>query len=95
MDNEKLIKYNSLVTDLYAYYGENKELDKLIDDITYETLMLINEIKPLLTSKRVCPKCKSELTPSYHKGYYDEFPYWRCECYGRDEFFTQNTHKGG
>ena len=92
--NIDLTKYNSLIMDLYTYYGENKELDQLIDNITDETLVLINNIKPLLSNKPVCVKCNSELAPMYYQGYYEEFPYWSCKCRDKNEFFTQNTRRG-
>ena len=95
MDKKDIKKYDILISHLYAHHGKDEELDRLIEIIVDETREVVKSITPLVEGKSICPKCKGELIPRYYKGYYDEFPYWECECYGKDDFFTKDICKGG
>ena len=95
MNKVDIKKYDALVSHLYAHYGKDEDIDRLIEVITDETRELINYIEPLMYGKNICPKCNSELYPRYYQGYYDGFPYWECKCSDKDEFFTKDTYRGG
>jgi hypothetical protein len=36
------------------------------------------ETKPIVLP--VCPYCKTTMEPCHFNGYYEDFPFWGCEC---------------
>jgi tRNA(Ile2) C34 agmatinyltransferase TiaS len=55
-------------------------------------LQIIELQEQLKSSKPTCPQCLIEMRPISHRGYYESFPCWTCDC---EEIEGAVTIKGG
>jgi transposase-like protein len=63
----------------------------LVDEgIAFEAMeakIVLLELK-LKSIKPTCPHCLIEMKPIFHKGYYESFPCWTCDCENIDGAVT-------
>ena len=58
--------------------GEGHVDEGIAVDALREEVARLNKL--VSDGKPVCPHCKTAMTPTQYKGYYDTFYYWGCQC---------------